>query len=72
MCFPFPVPSRTRLGVMYLAGYGIKRMVDVALQSVHQRQATLCLLWLSTASVSSLCTGLCCRDMLQVVQRSVC
>lgn len=28
------VPSRTRLGVMYLAGYGIKKRVDIAFQSV--------------------------------------
>ena len=30
-----PVPSRTKLGVMYLAGYGIKRNMDIALQSVQ-------------------------------------
>lgn len=35
------VPSRTRLGVMYLAGYGIKKRVDIAFQSVERAHARM-------------------------------
>ena len=67
-----PVPSRTKLGVMYLAGYGIKRHLDIALQSAYKsshslrlgRDATT-LTALATVTLISLpllllCAVLCC------------